>query len=125
METIYLLLGIIMLVFGILQIILFFKLWGLTNNIVKIKNKLIPRTGSLISREIHKKNPDIANILYDNLWADLEYEFQNYGRYSDIVIEYKKLYDRAGVEFPSDIERIKCDDDYRLFYKGELKNESK
>lgn len=29
METIYIILGLIMLVFGILQIILFFKLWKL------------------------------------------------------------------------------------------------
>ena len=32
---------IIILVFGILQIILFFKIWGMTNNIAKIKKHLI------------------------------------------------------------------------------------
>ncbi len=31
---------IVFLVFGILQIILFFKIWGMTNNVKKIKNKL-------------------------------------------------------------------------------------
>ena len=31
---------IVFLVFGILQIILFFKVWGMTNNVKKIKNKL-------------------------------------------------------------------------------------
>lgn len=30
-------LSIIMLVFGILQIILFFKLWGMTNNVLSVK----------------------------------------------------------------------------------------
>lgn len=34
-------LSIIIIVFVILQIILFFKIWGMTNNIKKIKNKLI------------------------------------------------------------------------------------
>lgn len=33
-------LSIILLVFGVLQIILFFKLWGMTNNVSKILRKL-------------------------------------------------------------------------------------
>lgn len=31
---------IILLIFGVLQIILFFKIWGMTNNVIKIKEKL-------------------------------------------------------------------------------------
>lgn len=34
-------LSIILLIFGVLQIILFFKMWGMTNDIKKIKNKYI------------------------------------------------------------------------------------
>lgn len=40
MNGIFLLLSIIFIVFGILQIILFFKLWGMTNNIRAIKQKM-------------------------------------------------------------------------------------
>ena len=32
--------SIVVLVFGILQIVLFFKMWGMTNNVSKIKNSL-------------------------------------------------------------------------------------
>lgn len=32
-------LSIILLLFGVLQIILFFKLWGMTNDVRSIKNK--------------------------------------------------------------------------------------
>ena len=32
---------IILIIFGVLQIILFFKLWGMTNDIKEIKNKYI------------------------------------------------------------------------------------
>lgn len=39
MGSMFNLLGIIMLVFGILQIILFFKIWGMTNDIRDMKNK--------------------------------------------------------------------------------------
>lgn len=35
------LLSVILLVFGVLQIILFFKLWGMTNDIREIKNKYV------------------------------------------------------------------------------------
>lgn len=33
--------GIIIIVFGILQIILFFKIWGMTNDVKAIKNKYL------------------------------------------------------------------------------------
>lgn len=39
METALNFVSIIIIVFGILQIILFFKLWGMTNDIREIKNK--------------------------------------------------------------------------------------
>lgn len=32
--------GLVMIAFGILQIILFFKLWGMTNNVKRIRNKI-------------------------------------------------------------------------------------
>lgn len=32
--------GLVMIVFGVLQIILFFKLWGMTNDVSKIKDLL-------------------------------------------------------------------------------------
>lgn len=37
MTGIYAIIGIVMLVFGILQIVLFFKLWGMTNDVSQIK----------------------------------------------------------------------------------------
>ena len=40
MEGITLLVSIILIVFGVLQIILFFKLWGMTNNVVKISKQI-------------------------------------------------------------------------------------
>ena len=36
MEKFYLVLLIVMLVFGILQIVLFFKMWGMTNDVRKL-----------------------------------------------------------------------------------------
>ena len=39
MTGIYAIIGIVMLVFGILQIVLFFKLWGMTNDVGHRPNK--------------------------------------------------------------------------------------
>lgn len=41
MEDMMTFTGIIIIVFGVLQIILFFKLWIMTNDIRKIKNKYL------------------------------------------------------------------------------------
>ena len=40
METF---MAIVFLVFGILQIILFFKVWGMTNNVKKIKEAFLEK----------------------------------------------------------------------------------
>lgn len=40
METTLNIVSIIIIVFGILQIILFFKIWGMTNNVSEIKNMM-------------------------------------------------------------------------------------
>ena len=40
MESITLFVSIVIAVFGILQIILFFKIWGMTNDVKDLKNKL-------------------------------------------------------------------------------------
>jgi hypothetical protein len=49
MESFIDFLGIIFIVFGILQIILFFKLWGMTNDIRDIKDKYM--------RDVVAQNP--------------------------------------------------------------------
>lgn len=45
MGVLNVLLGLVMTVFGVLQIILFFKIWGMTNDIRKIKNKCFSELG--------------------------------------------------------------------------------
>ncbi len=40
MEGMYIIMGIICMIFGIFQIILFFKIWGMTNNVKEMKEIL-------------------------------------------------------------------------------------
>jgi len=117
------LIALLLIVFGVLQIILFFKLWKMTNDVNKIKNKITQPSISIsiIRREIKKKNPDIANILFDSMWNAMEYVYENrnkyYVDYSSQIDYFKKLYEQAGVPFPEDVTAIKSDNDY-LIYSG-------
>lgn len=44
MENIYLFITVLFIVFGILQIILFFKLWGMTNDVRAMKEKMYEKS---------------------------------------------------------------------------------
>ena len=71
-------LSIVMLVFGILQIILFFKIWGMTNDISRIR--------SIIEKEIQQKtiakhnkipNENAINLLKGTWGKDVSEEEKN------------------------------------------------
>ena len=59
MEGFTILIAIVMLVFGVLQIILFFKLWGMTNNVSRIIALLEKQTGLKWFSNIHVDEPGI------------------------------------------------------------------
>ena len=54
MEGITLFVSIVIIVFGILQIILFFKLWGMTNDVSKIKSNIV-KNETAISKDSFDK----------------------------------------------------------------------
>lgn len=57
MEAILILCYIIFIAFGILQIILFFKVWGMTNDIKAIKNKYVNKVEEESSQQIIENIP--------------------------------------------------------------------
>jgi len=61
METFTLILAIVCLVFGILQIILFFKVWNMTNNVAGIKAlyEKQNKKESTSAQQIKKERPTI------------------------------------------------------------------
>lgn len=70
MESIPTFISIIFIVFGILQIILFFKMWGMTNNISRI-------TRLLESKELPNNTLNNAENKTDDILSDT---------YSDIAV---------------------------------------
>lgn len=97
MEGITLIVAVIIIVFGILQIILFFKLWGMTNNIRKIADKL----NSKISRndqaqiELLKGDKDKAINLYKEAFFVEIWEL-----YVNDIIFYDKKYKDITSHYP-------------------------
>ena len=90
METTLNIVSIIIIVFGILQIILFFKLWGMTNDVNRIKNML-----DLKIRQESQKNgalhasPSINPIKIKQGWnSDITEEDKN--RVQSIIPSLKK-----------------------------------
>lgn len=62
MEGLFIFAGVIMIIFGFLQIILFFKLWGMTNNIKEIKNLYFESTTKNAKSDSSKKIDTIGKI---------------------------------------------------------------
>lgn len=113
METIVSILSIVMLVFGILQIILFFKVWGMTNNVRAIKEHVMPSQNLL--KEIYKKNPNIESILFDALYEDMQKGLSEAYIYTpqSVKDKYKPLYQKAGLKFPDVFEEINDWEDWQ------------
>lgn len=116
-------LGIIFFVFGVLQIILFFKLWKMANDVNRLTQQIIPNYDFIIKRELYKNNPSISNLLFDGLWHELGMSHQlslPYYSYNRVINKYESLYKSAGVEFPEAAGKIKTDADYLKFIEKKL-----
>lgn len=115
MENIATILGIILLVFGILQIILFFKMWGMTNDVKQIRNKLAPDSPEHFAREILKGDSNTADLLFNALYGELYDAYNKLSEqeaYEEIIKSYKKSYKKAGLAFPAVFENVKSGEDF-------------
>lgn len=109
------LVSIIIIVFGILQIILFFKVWGMTNDVKKIKDKQysIDKT-NMAQIEYMKGNTSKAKELLDddlfdsilNVRKSTNYYPEFIKNIDSISEVYDKLYRAMGLEMPN-IEKYK------------------
>jgi membrane protease subunit (stomatin/prohibitin family) len=91
METITIILGLVMLVFGILQIILFFKVWGMTNDVSAIREILQPhKTEVKTSTATQKQEPC---VLLNSIWRCPECDTINHYKSNGEAICEKCGYD--------------------------------
>lgn len=115
MEGITLFVSIVIIVFGILQIILFFKLWGMTNDVKKIR-KSLPNVSSDLSpakMEFIIGNTDKAKEMLKK-----DFVLDVYESYMKIVKENTEVTDPSVMEkeYSIDYDRLK------RVYKGRFKD---
>ena len=115
MEGITLFVSIVIIVFGVLQIILFFKLWGMTNDVKKIR-KSLPNVSSDLSpakMEFIIGNTDKAKEMLKK-----EFVLDVYESYMKIVKENTEVTDPSVMEkeYSIDYDRLK------RVYKGRFKD---
>lgn len=126
--------SIIIIVFGILQIILFFKIWGMTNDVKYLKNRSAHIDDAEITWEIRKsilkedkkKTEDllfsyfiqqlkIALKLYDSESFVNSKAFNN--RLTIIKNEFKNYYSQINIPFPSTLENLNTLEDVESIFK--------
>lgn len=70
----YILLSIVGVVFAILQIILFFKLWGMTNNVYKMANDLRDIKSMYLGNKQKKDETNTEDVSYPENIKELDNE---------------------------------------------------
>lgn len=129
MEGLTIFLSLTLLVFAVLQIILFFKVWGMTDNVKALREQIAPsyssRTSvsvSQILKESYKGNPNLSNILFDAYYEGLQNcysvikpdgsEVPSSEFVEMLKNEYKPIYEKVGIPFPPVFESIKNREDF-------------
>lgn len=137
MGTFLFLPDLVILVVGILQIILFFKIWGMTNDVRALKKKFTLSSVSLSPSEIlkegYKGNPELPNILFDAVYEDIEAVWSDrtasvYDQQTQCWVEndeafmtkriqaikdhYKAIYARVNIPFPAVFDAISSAGDF-------------
>lgn len=142
--------GIVMIVWGVLEIILFFKIWGMTDDVKALKKDHFSETAFKSTEEIARylrKNLVLGNMenvkrtLLKNFIDNIEqaydelqsYEYNGNDKWTCLeeqnlkksirpyVENLKKQYDKIGEDLPVYIQRMETFGDYyKLFVKEDL-----
>lgn len=149
MEDIITFTGVVMIVFGILQIILFFKIWGMTNNVSKIKGKLEENLNddaillkaqlfaldgdkqqsfNLYKESFHKSIIELFNKTISEFGDkdNLDYKERNEyykSEYKKVVKYYIKRVEKLGIKL--DTEKFDSYEKYIHLYVNQYKNKIK
>ena len=124
METTATIINIALIVMCVLQIILFFKIWGMTNDVKDLKNKFDPRGFSkeqmakkMIELKYMGRIEEAKRILDENLENEvfnkvlvkevsIEMIKDDVGK---VIGEYEKYYQLLKCEMPKEIKEMNID----------------
>lgn len=96
-------LSIVLLVFGVLQIILFFRMWGMTNHVREIYGKM--NADSYLSCILKGDKENAYRIAVDGLYKELaDRAYDNPSLFPEkaapVIEKYRKMIKETGHEVP-------------------------
>ncbi|WP_106831132.1 hypothetical protein [Parabacteroides pacaensis] len=117
-----------MIAFSIFQVILFFKIWGMTNDVKEVKNKITNSDNEKIVWEIRrfilKEDKEKAeNLLFDLFLRQLEYAVKIYqgesltNRISVLKRIFAHYYSQIKSTFPASLQNINTKEDIEKIFK--------
>lgn len=121
MEELITLIIAISIIFGILQIILFYKIWIMTNDVKELKNEFmsIPTKWELNKAVLKGDKHKIAEILFNAMFIRLKQAYDDsypdYDGSKEVIFkeqisiikqEYKERYLKYGIPFPDSVDKI-------------------
>ena len=118
-------LTIVLLIFGVLQIILFFKVWGMTNDVNRITKKLQcekDKTWNIRRALLYGDQERAKRELMDCIISDFEkFGDGGYGFncVEDIISKYEPAFKQLGMEIPDNLKAIKSYADIKNIIKIE------
>lgn len=126
MENMISFVSVVIIIFGILQIILFFKIWGMTNNVQRINNKVGLISGADLELEIRKAvlkgdKKKAEELLFDEFIKDIKKRYEDYDRSNEeemnkLKSEYSKYYEQIGSSIPEALQRLNSKADFQKVF---------
>lgn len=113
-------LAFIVFVFGVLNIILFFKIWGMTNNVAAMRKKIssADKVQDIVRIEKMKGTSDseLQKILAEKMACDLLKIYNDGYSISDKYKEWEEHFICAGIEIPKSLKRMTENDKLDKLY---------
>lgn len=113
-------LAFIVFVFGVLNIILFFKIWGMTNNVSAMRKKIssADKVQDIVRIEKMKGTSDseLQKILAEKMACDLLKIYNDGYSISDKYKEWEEHFICAGIEIPKSLKRMTENDKLDKLY---------
>ncbi|WP_294590896.1 hypothetical protein [uncultured Bacteroides sp.] len=118
--------GIVIIAFGILQIILFFKIWGMTNDVRQLKNEFMGNSDDwTLKKAILKGDKDlISKMLFNEMFFEIRELYNDSipdtegdkkkifeDKIASLKNRFKKRYLKYEIDFPCNIDKIETLDD--------------
>ena len=114
MEEYVVIVGIVSIIFGILSLVLFFKIWVMTGDVKKIKEKVVDKKMKKSDDDIRKAylvgdSFSVHDLLIEKLLNELmeARERNDFHKVNDIINNYQPIFEKFNEVIPENILKLK------------------